>query len=222
VTFPNLLLREESTRDWSPLGLLPIDAFLDAAPIAPLQIAVDLFASGRWRETELRCRRTPSGVIVLPRLGRRAAIEPGMAPALYRLRVDSEPYIPRFRTDRDGREFQVPAYNDTNPPPALPGRFDMLPLDPGPAYPYPSEMSVLRGTVREPNGAPIRDATISYAEGLVRAMSDERGCFALGLRRAPAAGQIVVDIVHHRTNRAVSVNINLPQDLQTNQVVTIP
>jgi len=215
------LVREETTLLCSPLGMQAIDAFLNCAPIASFSVFVDRFDGAQWHVTTLRPTRTPSGVLTLPGLGRRAVVLPGDPPALYRLRVESDSYIPSYRQRLDGYEFLVPPYNDTNPPSIPNANIGLLSLDPSAAYAYPADVRVLRGTVTEANGSPIRDATTVYAVGQVEAMTDEDGQFALGLRRAPQTGQVAIDVHHDRTNRVRTVNVTLPAALQSNQVMVL-
>jgi hypothetical protein len=215
------LVGEETTLQCSPLGLQVIDSFFNSAPVAIFEVFIDRFDGTRWRVTTLKPMRTPSGIITLPGLGRRPVVLPGDPPEHYRLRVESESYIPSYRRQHDGYEFLVPPYNDTNPPAIPNANIGLLSLDPSAAYPYPADVRVLRGTVTEANGTPIRDATAIYAVGQVEAMTDENGHFALGLRRAPLAGQIAIDVHHDRTGRVRTMNLALPAALQSNQVIVL-
>jgi hypothetical protein len=216
-----LLLGASVTSVYSPIGLQVIDAFLNALPIAPYEVSVDVRDGNQWLPTALQAVRTPTGVLTLPGLERRATVTAGMQPRQYRLRIDSDAYIPAYRRTLDGHEFLAFPYNDTNPP-FLPGaNVSLLLLTPAPAYGYPGDVRVLRGTLTEVNGTPIRDATIVYAPGHVEAMTDAGGHFALGLRHAPGSGTIAIDVHHDRTNRADIINLLLPTALQANQVITL-
>jgi len=218
----SLLLREETTFVYSPIGLQVIDSFLNTQPIARYQVSVDVRDGTQWVPTTLRAVHTSNGVLTLPGLERHAVVTPGMPPRRYRLRIDSDEYIPVYRRTLDGHEFLAFAYNDTNRP-FLPGtNVSLLLLAPSSAYPYPTDVRVLRGTLTEAsNGAPIRDATIDYAAGHVAAMTDAAGNFALGLKHAPANGAIAIDVHHDRTNRVDTRNLQLPAALQSNQVITL-
>ena len=215
-------MREEVTRTWSPLGLLPVDGFRSGPPFEPLIVRLDRLDGASWSETTLRCTRSTGGMITYPGLEHRPVVTPGMPPKRYRIRVDSQFYIPAFRAVRDGFEFLAPPFNETNPPAQIAAGVGMLSLVPGPAYPYEAGVRVLRGIVQNGNGSPVRDATVSYAPGLVEALSDEGGHFALGLLRAPQTGQIAVDVSHPRTGRAASPLFVLPQALASNQIIVLP
>jgi len=215
------LVGEETTLLFSSLGLQVIDSFLNSSPVAIFEVFIDRFDGAQWRVTTLKPIRTPSGILTLPGLGRRAVVLPGDPPERFRLRVESESYIPSYRRQHDGYEFLVPPYNDTNPPSIPIINIGLLSLDPSAAYTYPADVRVLRGTVTEANGTPIRDAATIYAIGLVEAMTDEDGHFALGLRRAPLTGQIAIDVHHDRTGRVRTINLALPAALQSNQVMVL-
>ena len=79
---------------------------------------------------------------------------------------------------------------------------------------------VIHGRMRATNGQPVRDVLLEF-QGLDRAMTDERGEFAFGLRRAPASGQVTIDAYHDRTGRTQSFTLQLPAALQANQDLTL-
>ena len=204
----------------SPIGLKAIDSFTNIEPLAPLRVRVDVQVGAAWLETSLRPTRTPSGVLTLPGLGRRRDPTGNSAQQQYRLRIESAEYIAEYRRTAEGFLFWVPPYDDLNPP-TIPGaNVRILALHPSPNYPYGGPVRVIHGCVRETNGSPVRDAVIEF-QGLDRAMTDERGEFAFGLRRAPANGPVVLDVHHDRSGRSQSFTLQLPADLQTNQVLTL-
>ena len=204
----------------SPIGLQVVDSFLGTTPLTAYRAAVDVRVGNDWLETLLRPTRTPSGVLTLPGLGWRA--NPTTNPALqrYRLRIDANEYIADYRRALDGFEFLVPPYDDAHPPVIPPGNMRTLALHPSPNYSYPGAARVIHGRVVETSGQPVRDALLEF-QGLDRAMTDERGEFAFGLRRAPASGQVTLDVYHDRTGRTQSFTLQIPAALQANQVLTL-
>ena len=223
MSVPAQVMSADVRETYSPIGLQIIDAFLNAEPIAPYAVFVDRFDNGQWIATTLVPTRTPSGVLTLPDLERHAAVWPGQPPRAYRLRVESEAYIPTYRRTSDGFRFLAYPNNDTHPPQQLPpANIAMLAMLPSAAYGYNSDVRVLRGRVTELNGgAPIRDAVVSFAVGQVEAMTDIRGNFALGIRHAPPSGAVTLDIHHDRTGRVRTISLQLPAALGSNQVITL-
>jgi hypothetical protein len=214
------LLSPEHSLLCSPIGLQVIDSFTHTAPLSPFRVRVDVEVGTAWLETLLRPTRTPSGMLTLPGLGRRANPTVNTAQQRYRLRIDADEYIPDYRRTTDGFGFQVPPYDDLNPPVIPNANVLVLALHPSPSYPYGGPVRVVHGRVREINRSPVRDAVVEF-QGLDRAMTDERGEFAFGLRRAPAGGQIVLDVHHERSARSQSFTLQLPAALQANQVLTL-
>ncbi len=204
----------------SPIGLQIVDSFLGTAPTNGYRAAVDALVGIDWIETLLRPTRTPSAMLTLPGLGRRANAAVNNTPQRYRLRLEADDYIPDYRRKADGFEFLASPYDDNTPPVIPNANIQILALHPSSSYGYPSGLRVLRGRVRETNGNPVRDAILEF-QGLDRAMTDERGEFALGLRRAPASGQVAIDVHHDRTSRAQTFTLQLPAALQANQVLTL-
>jgi hypothetical protein len=204
----------------SPIGLHVIDSFTNARPLAPFRARVDVQVGTAWQETLLQPTHTPSGMLTLPGLGRRANPTVNAAQQRYRLRIESAEYIADYRRTADGFEFLVPPYDDLNPPAIPNANVRILALHPSPNYPFGGPVRVVHGRVRETNRSPVRDAVIEF-RGLDRAMTDERGEFAFGLRRARARGRIVLDVHHYRSGRSQSFTLRLPAALQANQVLTL-
>jgi hypothetical protein len=204
----------------SPIGLQILDSFSGAPPFTAYGAAVDVLVGATWIETLLRPTRTPSGVLTLPGLGRRSNAAGNPAQQRFRLRLDSNEYIADYRRTADGFEFLVPPYDDVTPPAIPNANIGTLALHPSANYAYAGGVRVIHGRVLETNGARVRDAVIEF-QGLDRAMTDERGEFAFGLRRAPANGPVVIDVHHDRTARSQSFNLQLPAALQANQVLTL-
>ena len=204
----------------SPIGLQVIDSFSGATPLTAYRTAIDVQVGADWVETPIKPTLTPSGVLTLPGLGRRANPTVNNLQQRYRLRIDADEYIPDYRRTVDGFEFLVPPYDDVTPPAIPNANIRILALNPAPNYAYSGGVRVLHGVVRETNGNPVRDAVLEF-QGLDRAMTDDRGEFAFGLRRAPAGGPVVIDVHHDRTVRSQSFTLQLPAALQVNQVLTL-
>ena len=204
----------------SPIGLKTIDSFTSGEPLAPLRVRVDVQVGAAWLETSLQPTRTPSGMLTLPGIGRRFNPTTNFTQQRYRLRIECAEYIAEYRSTTDGFEFFVPPYDDLNPPAIPNANVRNLALHPSPNYPFGGAVRVVHGRVREANASPVRDAVIEF-NGLDRVMTDERGEFAFGLRRAPVNGPIVLDVHHDRSGRSQSFTLQLPAALQANQVLTL-
>lgn len=204
----------------SPIGLQVLDSFSSTTPQGAFRVAIDLQVGSAWIETLLRPTRTPTGILTLPGLGRRTNAMANAAQQRYRLRIDADEYIAEYRRLLDGFEFMVPPYDDVTPPVIPNANIRILALHPSPNYNYPSAVRVIHGCVREASGRPIRDAMLEF-QGLDRAMTDERGEFAFGLRRTPGNGQVAIDVYHDRTGRLQTFPLQLPAALQANQVLAL-
>ena len=229
---------------YSPVGLIPTDSFTGASPLGRLRVKLDLRDDGgRWRETGIREVRTPGGVIAYPRLGRSREIA-GSAPRIYRVRIESEFYLPHYTKTAggtlDGIEFKAFPYNDTNPPADYPKKPSQFPaylkavlkkvwLVPAPNYPFPAQVYVLRGVVvRAGGGGPVADAEVNWGNK-EKALSAANGTFGLPLR--------VSDIKHvtdpqkidardprknqQGKNEEGTINVVISTDVGTNQTITI-
>ena len=213
-------LRYERTELFSPIGLLPVDDITGRPPVGALRAFLDaLQANGSWRQTDLRPKITRGGVIAYPALGRKR--QPlTQPPRRYRVRVEADHYIAAYRRDQDGIEFDAFPYDDNNPPQSAPGMPDPLVLMPGPTYPFPGHLLVLRGVVVDAAGAPVRDAELSIGTTR-RALSDARGSFALSAPRPTAPTVIQVDAADLRTGRVGGRAVQFPQGLVTNIQIAI-
>ncbi len=213
-------LPDERTELYSPIGLLPVDDITGRSPVGALRAFLDAQqANGSWRQTDLRPVVTQGGVITYPALGRKRA--PLNQPTKrYRVRVEAVHYIPGYRRDQDGIEFEAFPYDDNNPPQNAPGMPDPLVLMPGPTYPFPGHLMVLRGVVVDAAGAPVRDAEVSIGTTR-RALSDARGSFALSAPRPTAPTVIQVDAADLRSGRVGGVALQFPQGLVINIQIAI-
>ena len=213
-------LPDERTELFSPIGLLPVDDITGRSPVGALRAFLDAQqADGNWRQTDLRPVVTRGGVITYPALGRKRAPLDRL-PSRYRVRVEAEHYIPNYRRDQDGIVFDAFPYDDSNPPQNAPSMPDPLALMPGPTYPFPGHLLVLRGMVVDGAGAPVRDAEVSIGTTR-RALSDARGSFALSAARPTAPIVIQVDAADLRTGRVGGLAVQFPQGLVTNVQIVI-
>ena len=214
------LLPDERTHMFSPVGLLPVDDLTGRSPLGTLRAILDSQqANGSWRQTDLHPEVTQGGVIAYPALGRNRA--PLNQPSRrYRVRVEADHYIAAYRRDQDGIEFDAFPYDDDNSPQNAPGMPDPLVLMPGPTYPFPGHLLVLRGVVVDAAGTPVRDAEVSIG-ATRRALSDARGSFALSAPRPIAPTVIQVDAADLRTGRVGGLAVQFPQGLGANIQIVI-
>lgn len=202
------ILAENRTSLFSPIGLLPRDDLTGRAPVGTLRAWLDAQeAGGAWRPTDVKALVTRGGVIAYPALGRRRA-PVGQPPLRYRVRVEASHYIPSYRRDRDGIEFEAFPYDDANPPQAAPDLPVRLALMPAPAYPFPSHFTVLRGAVVDSASNGVPDAEVSIANTR-RTLTDARGCFALAIPRPTAPATVTLDAAELRTGRIGGVTVQV-------------
>ena len=205
---------------YAPIGLLPIDDITGRAPLGALKVYLDAEESvGAWRATDVRALVTRSGVITFPALGRRR--DPAAhGPSRFRVRVEAEHYIPNYRRDQNGIEFDAFPYDDNNAPASAPGMPDPFFLLPGPTYPFPGHLLVLRGVVVDLGGAAVRDAEVTIG-ATRRVLSDARGSFAISTPRPAAPGPIQVDAADLRTGRVGGAAVPFPPGLAGNVQIVI-
>lgn len=204
-------LSDERTNLFSPIGLLPIDDLSGRAPLGRLQVFLDAKDGGGWRPTDVRAVITQGGVIAFPALGRMRDA-PSHPVRRYRVRVEAEHYLPIYRRDQEGIEFDAFPYDDGNPPRTAPGMPVPFVLVPGPTYPFPGHLMVLRGRVVDSAGGPVRDAEVAIATSR-RTLSDARGVFALSAPRPVLPATIELDATDARTERVGGLQVHFPQDL---------
>jgi hypothetical protein len=211
-------VRSEHIALFSPVGLRLVDDFTGRAPIGRVSATLDRQVSpGVWEPTSIASVLTPSSILTWPGLGRDS--EPLTAPTRrYRARLQAEQYRPDYLQSADGLEFDAPPWDDQHDPvPVTAGPQDVY-LHPAPGYGFPTWVRVLRGLVEDAAGGPVANVLVRQAAA-ERALSDERGTFALPLRWASTG--LVVDAVDARTGRSGSHVLNLPSDLQTSVTITI-
>jgi hypothetical protein len=212
------VLGSEHSALYSPIGLRLVDDFTGRSPLGRLSARLDRQVSpGVWAATTLEAILTPSNTFTWPGLGR--ASDPLSAPTRhYRARIAAEQYRAGYLQNADGVEFDAPPWNDTNRPnPMTGGPLDLY-LFPAPIYAFPTWVRVLRGFVQDATGAPVVNVLVRQA-AVERALTDERGTFALPLRWA-TTGQ-TVDAIDVRTGRSGSHVLNLPADLQSSLTITV-
>ncbi len=238
---------------YSPIGLIPVDSFTGKSPLGRLRVILDIRNElGKWRETDIKEIRTAGGVIAYPGLGRSGGISP--PPRRYRVRVEAEFYVPYYRGTvpggtADGIEFTAFPFSDTVPPenyPKDPAGFPnylqtvlrKILLMPAPNYPFPAQVLVLRGVVRDSHGEPITGATVSWratetamtAGGAAKppgtvASSHPAGEFSLPIRPTKPEHLTTlqeIDAVDPRTGRDAKIRVIIPRAVKSSQTITIP
>jgi hypothetical protein len=239
----------EAVELYSPIGLLPIDAFTGRGPIGRVNAFLDAQDdNGNWRPTGIQAVRTPGEVIAYPGLQRRAEVA-GQPLRRYRVRLEAEFYQPLYRLNADGIEFPAHPYNDTNPPADYPKTPDEFPayleavlqrvwLAPAPNYPFPDHILVLRGEVKDAAERPVigvevfwgnKETTLTNwpplsGENRRMVLTATRGVFALPLRitdEEHTTEKQTIDAVDHRTGRTGNIEIDIPKDLGKNNTITI-
>lgn len=213
------IFADEASELFCPVGLQPVDDLTGMRPVGRLQVWLDAFQDGLWQSTGVSALITMSGVITWPALGRMRA--PLDKPARhYRARVDAQYYIPRYRRDQDGIEFDAMPYDDSHPPASMPARATPLVLLPSPCYPFPGHLTIWRGAVVDATGKPVPDAEVSIA-ATRRALTDARGCFALPAPRLAAPAAVLIDAADLRAGRVGGIKVQFPQDVGSNVQIVI-
>src|SRR5215470_16398606 len=236
---------------YSPVGLLPVDAFSGTAPIGRLSALLDARdESGNWRETDIEEVRTPGEMITYPGLGRSAEVL-SRPERFFRVRIEAEFYQPFYRLDSDGIEFSAHPYNDANPPEDYPKNPEDFPdylkrvlkkvfLAPAPNYPFPDHIPVLRGVVIDKETLePVVDVEVAWGNkektlttgppGAIddkkkRVLTVTKGVFALPLRitdKAQLNKKLKIDALDHRAGRTGEIEIEIPKDLGKNHIISI-
>jgi hypothetical protein len=210
----------ERTVLYSQIGLRLVDEFTGG----PSQHRIDARLSfrdsaGNWQPLPVKAIPSLSGNLLFPGLGRSTQV--AVAPIVrHRVQLESEFYRPEYLRTVDALEFDIHPYDDTQPPAVLSNLPQTVLLLPTPKYPHATFVRTVRGQTLDINGDPI--ANVEVSSGAVeRVLSDERGVFALPLRWAPLAGNVVIDAVDNRTGRLDQINLTLPQDLQLGHTFTL-
>lgn len=211
---------EERRALYSPIGLRLVDDFTGVAPFGRVRVLLDRqTGSGGWEQTAIEGVRTLSDTIIYPGLGRSAyaGVQP---PTRYRARVEADHLLPFYLRDLDGIEFDAEAWDDMTPPPGLPAVPITHFLLPAPAYPFPTHIRVLRGTILDPGGnpAPFVEVTDGANE---RVLSDSRGSFALPLRWPAYNAAVDVFANDVRSGASGQITVNLPAALGSGQLILL-
>lgn len=225
---------------------LPYDEFRGRPVGSGFTVALDRWDGAAWVPTGTAAVRTPSGSITYPGLGRR--LDPASAePDLYRARFDSAEYRPLYQLadaqdpfdgTQIGKEFLAYPWGDDQPP-QIPAPPELVPLLPGPAFPYPPGTRVVRGHVRwGGSGAPVDNALVQ-AEGETvlehtawreRCLTDATGAFRLALRWAGVPVQTPQPVTGpedyrltatQRPGHSGELTIRLPDGLDQSHVIEI-
>ncbi|MGB5755635.1 MAG: hypothetical protein WBM50_01865, partial [Acidimicrobiales bacterium] len=145
---------------YAPIGLKLVDDLTGGGPIglrlvdtlrgpARGDLAVTLLerVGTELRATGIRPTLTPSTILSYPGLGRTA--NPAASPPKdYEIRIEADFYRPLYRTTKTGIAFTAFPYDDEQHPPAsVPSGPVEIRLLPGPAYPFPNHLPVVRGVV---------------------------------------------------------------------------
>lgn len=230
----------EGLEMYSPIGLIPTDFFTTKEPLGRIKVMLDTReGGGAWRLTDIKEVRTASGVIAYPGLGR-AAVVVGQPPRRYRVRVESDFYLPLYTKTvggtLEGIEFDGFAYNDALPPHNYPKQASEFPayleavlrklwLVPSPNYAFPNHVRVLRGEVVDLNTKqPVSGAEVSWGNKET-ALTDKKGAFGLPLRvkkKEELTDKQKIDASDRQTTPRLGMKeIKIPEAVGTNLTITI-
>ena len=202
------------------VGLRLVDLLTGAAPLGRVDPELDVEVAGNWLPAAARILVTSTGIVTAPGLEKHAHPATVPVPRRYRIRLTAQLYRPLYRVTTDGFEFDAFAYDDSSPPPVYQRAATEVVLVPDAAYPFPAHLRVLHGSVADPAGAPVVDAIVTEAAN-DRAVTDERGVFALPLRTAPLGQPVAITATHVRSARTGSIQVTLPADLARSQTITV-
>jgi hypothetical protein len=217
----------ESNELYARFGLRLIDDFTGGAPLGRVAARLEVSdGAGAWRATQLEPARTLSGVLNWPKL-ERVADPVGRPPRRYRVQLTADFYLPWYRMNADGIEFDAYPWNDRHPPTDYTGALPVVvapelrevKLTPSVNYPFPTHVRVLRGVVKDAAGVRVADAEVTRG-AVERTLTDRQGNFALPLRWVPD-GPVQIDANDHRLARLGTLNITLPQALSSSQTIII-
>jgi len=212
------LILEDRSVLYAHIGLRLLDDITGKPPLNPVEATLDV-SDGQpgWRETDIQAVVTPSRVLIYPGLERRR--ETNGPPRRYRARLSAAKYVPLYRANADGIEFDAFPYNDTNPPQVV----TQSPVDtymlPAADYDYQTHISVIRGVVETNTGTRVPDALVR--EGLrERTLTNRDGAFSLAVRWVSPGVVTPID-ASDRFGRVGSINITLPGALTQTQTIVV-
>jgi len=214
---------------YSAAWFAPVDEVTGAPPALPLAVLLDIYDGQGWVPTGIAATTTLSGAIAYPGLG--WCRNPGTtAPTRYRVRFESQAYLPISRAQRDGEEFLAYPYSDATPPAVAASRVAVS-LAPAVAYPFPGDVPVLYGQVTGAAGEAVPDVLLSVTVELpglrtsktTQTLTGPAGTFALPLRWVPAGQAVTVTATDYRQtpNRTGRLSVRLPDALGRNQNIVI-
>lgn len=218
-------IRGAARRTFSPIGIELVDDVLtspagpdSAAPLGAVRAFLDEDdGAGGFRPTTAKSRITSQAVVTFPGVGRHP--RPAVAtPTTFRVRIEADLYRPLYLASAAGIQFVAQPWNDEEPATIVP-TFARAILLPAFNYQFPSYVPVLRGEVVDLTGNPVANALV--VEGTNgRALTDERGAFALPLRWT--AQNVPVSIVAtDPLLRTGAITVTLPADLEQGQLIAI-
>ena len=219
MTTWNLTVREGSVV-YSPVGLRLVDDLTNLPPLGNVQAILDIKdANGNWQQTGVLPAMNSDAVLTYPGLERHAIVT-GLPTRDYRVRLIADYYIPYYRINADGIVFTAYPFNDENPPKVfakVPANTALLPAK---NYPFPPNIPVLRGVVVDATGKAVQDASVTQGN-TERAITDEKGRFALPLRWVVPNTNTLIDASNERNQQTGSITIQIPADLGKSQTISI-
>jgi len=218
-------IRGAARRTFSPIGIELVDDVLTspagptiAAPLGAIHAFLDEDdGAGGFRPTTAKPQITSQAIVTFPGVGRRP--RPAIAaPVTYRVRIEADLYRPLYLASAAGIQFVAQPWNDEEPANVVP-TFARAILLPAFHYQFPSYVPVLRGEVVDLAGNPVANALV--VEGAnARALSDERGAFALPLRWTPNGVPVSITATDALL-RTGTIAVTLPADLEQGQLIAI-
>ena len=205
---------------FAPIGLRLLDALSGSGPIGWVRPELDELVGAQWSPSPARVVVSGNGIVTVPGIGRTA--RPAQAQARhFRIRLAAQHYRPRYQAAADGIEFDAEPYDDrTSPQTHGTGATDAL-LLPVVTYPFPPQLRVIRGVVRDQQGDRVQDALVEDAPPRAAALSDPEGTFALPLLAAVDGTPTTINATHARSGQTGALHVTLPADLGHNLTITV-
>jgi hypothetical protein len=205
---------------FSQIGLRLVDDFTGQAPFGEVQAYLDIYnGGGNWHLTNAQSTKTPSGVFTYPKLEYHVDVT-GLPVRRYRIRLKCKYYHPEYLVIKEGFEFDVFPFSDDSLPNLQPGALRNIVLLPASNYPYPHNISVLRGVVEDSAQTKLKNILVFHSI-LERVITDDRGLFGLPLRLGISPGPLTIDASDQRTGRTGSITVMYPDDLVQGVTITI-